>query len=545
MNAAPPYELIAWLTAPNNLLLALSVIIGVALLVYMFTFFAGGPSAQRARTPRSRSFANASSSWQLVLLAATGFVLSLASGYTTWKGMTNFTGEAVLSLMVTFGIQGVMLIVAWLIGESFATGMNRRLPDGRPAGRWDAIIGMLLAFAAVSALFYWVLQSYGAINWARGSPIEWNQFANVSAYFAVALLVIGVLAFNFKRGGELSVPYIQSTRVMVKNAVLWVMFIACMGTSVFFSYDALFTVIFPKEERARAAQLRAQNQVAGIVADIGSTIERRRLEEMGELFAKDGWKAYDSQLSSLYRNSQGAERAIEEHFERQMEARKQAIHQQQERIASAKSGAAGLRTKKISLTEELARLKSERPGLASDLATKKTELETRARGVDAKRVEAQAEAGGAEGTGKVGRGPVYRQRSEELRQLEAAYKIQQKRVADAQERISTVNGRIARMEAELAQIDGDIAKYSAETSTAESRIKMTEGQNADSDLPRVDPARVRQGFEKARTEFRQGPTRRCSSNAPICAVHLPQPLLQKSWCAASIAIPSRRPRLPP
>ena len=43
MNAAPPYELIAWLTAPNNLLLALSVIIGVSLLVYMFTFFAGGP----------------------------------------------------------------------------------------------------------------------------------------------------------------------------------------------------------------------------------------------------------------------------------------------------------------------------------------------------------------------------------------------------------------------------------------------------------------------------------------------------------------------
>ena len=66
------------------------------------------------------------SNWRLALLGATGIVLSLASGYTTWDGMRNFTGEAVLSMMVTFGIQGVMLIAAWLIGESFAIGMNQQ-----------------------------------------------------------------------------------------------------------------------------------------------------------------------------------------------------------------------------------------------------------------------------------------------------------------------------------------------------------------------------------------------------------------------------------
>lgn len=64
------------------------------------------------------------SSWQLALLGLTGIVLSIAAGMRTWEGMYNFTGEPVLSAMVTFGIQGIMLIVAWLIGESFATGMN-------------------------------------------------------------------------------------------------------------------------------------------------------------------------------------------------------------------------------------------------------------------------------------------------------------------------------------------------------------------------------------------------------------------------------------
>lgn len=69
--------------------------------------------------------------WQLTLLGTAALVLSLAGGWTTWDGMRNFTGEPVLSLMFTFGIHGVMLIVAWLIGESFATGMNQRSASGK------------------------------------------------------------------------------------------------------------------------------------------------------------------------------------------------------------------------------------------------------------------------------------------------------------------------------------------------------------------------------------------------------------------------------
>src|SRR5262245_3663560 len=69
--------------------------------------------------------------WQLTLLASTGIALSLASAYTTWDGLRNFTRAPLLSLAIAFGIQGVMLIVAWLIGESFAVGMNQRAADGR------------------------------------------------------------------------------------------------------------------------------------------------------------------------------------------------------------------------------------------------------------------------------------------------------------------------------------------------------------------------------------------------------------------------------
>src|SRR5262245_37112364 len=83
-------------------------------------------------------------SWQLTLLASTGIALSLASAYTTFDGLRNFTSAPLLSVFIAFGVQGVMLIVAWLIGESFAVGMNQRASGGRRLGLIDAIVGMLL-----------------------------------------------------------------------------------------------------------------------------------------------------------------------------------------------------------------------------------------------------------------------------------------------------------------------------------------------------------------------------------------------------------------
>ena len=94
--------------------------------------------------------------WQLTLLASTGIALSLASGYTTFDGLRNFTSAPLLSVFISFGIQGVMLIVAWLIGESFAVGMNQRASDGRRMRLVDASVGALLGVAFVGLVFYWV-----------------------------------------------------------------------------------------------------------------------------------------------------------------------------------------------------------------------------------------------------------------------------------------------------------------------------------------------------------------------------------------------------
>ena len=445
--------------------------------------------------------------WQLTLLASTGIALSLASGYTTFDGLRNFTSAPLLSVFISFGIQGVMLIVAWLIGESFAVGMNQRNSEGRRVRLVDASVGMLLGVAFVGIMFYWTLQQANAVSLTSSGGIkaDMGRFADVAMYFLLALVLVAMLAFGFRRGGDISTPYVQSLRLIVKNAVLWVMFLASMAASVFFSFDSHFNAIFPSEARKRAAEIRTTNQIGGVISDIGALTQKRQIEEAERLFDTEGWKAYDKQLTSLGQTAQGAQGEIEKYFVQRMEERRRAIAQQQERVATAQSGQAGLAGKKVSLAEELSRLKVERPTLAAEYGQHQSELDAKAREIDAKRVEGLAEDRGVEGTLKQGKGPVYRQRQAELATLQDQYKIKQERTNDAKKRLTAVETRIAQIERELSTIDGDLAKLKGEASTAEQRIKAAEAVSADDDAGKVDPARVLPAFERARAAFRQQP----------------------------------------
>ncbi len=451
--------------------------------------------------------------WQLSLLATAAALLSFASGWRTWDGMKNFTGEPVASLLMTFGVQAVMLIIAWLIGESFAAGLRTKRTSGNgKTGAWTqlepAIGGLIGALCAVGIIAA-IANAFGAFDGMLGperAKSGWIAFADKSLYIGVGLLVLATLLINHR--SDVIQPYVQSARLIAKNAMLWVMFLLCMATGVFFSFDSFFNSIFPASERSRAAEIRSQRQIGGVVNDIGVLAARRQAEESEALFRNPGWAAYEKNLAGLARASQGAEQEIERYFVDRMEAHKSAMAAQQERIATARSGQAGLASRKTVLVEELSRLKAERPALAAELAEKKTELDNRAKGVDAKRVETMAEERGAEGTLKVGQGPIYRQRRGELQQLQDAYKIQEERVRDAQKRMQAADTRIAQIEREVAAVDGDLAKLKGEADTASQRIAVAEQAKTGEggEMPKVDPARVRSAFERSLGDFRQEPT---------------------------------------
>ncbi len=460
------------------------------------------------------------SNWQLGLLGLTGLILSLASGYTTWDGMRNFTGEPLLSGMITFGIQGVMLIVAWLIGESFATGMNTQSQRAESRLVNPAIqtwlgtgIGLLLFIAGLALVMQWTGQA--DVRQASTDNLSWSKTGDKLLIFGFGLLMVALFALY--AASDLIRPYIQGSRVIIRNSMLWVMFLACMATSVFFSFDSLFTSIFPQSERVRAAELRAQNQVAGIVTDISQAIGERQSVEADALFQSEAWLTYEGQLNGLAKVAAESEGAIERYVNGQIESRRRAVKEQQERMTSAQSGQAGLAGKKISLTEEKGRLATQRPELATEFAAKKSELDLKAKDIDAKRVEAMAEDKGVEGTGKEGRGPVYRQRIAEFGLLQNTYKIAEERMKDAQKRLAAVDTRMTVIDRELAAIDGDLAKLKGEAETADQRIKLAEDTAKDDTGPMLDPARLMPAFEKAKSEFREVPsTERLAKVQGLC-----------------------------
>ncbi|MGE3065703.1 MAG: hypothetical protein AB7K67_08945 [Hyphomicrobiaceae bacterium] len=499
----PAFDLKGWvdyvlaaLTNPNTWLLIAAAVAAIWVLRRSARFF-----GRVGAVIEEMIFDN----WQLALLGAAAIVLSLASGWTTWDGLRNFSGYPMLSLAIAFGIQSVMLITAWLIGESFASGMSQQSASG--SSGWSrpllsAFVGVLL-FAVLSMI---VLQLSGVLSLSNPDTYRqgWTADADKLFYVLAALLVIAMLVLM--RGSDVAAPDLRSARVIAKNVVLWVMFLVCMSASVFFSFDSHFNALFPPAERVRASELRAQNQITGLVSDIEQTINKRRIEESEALFHTDGWTSYEASLVRLINVARDSTSEVERYFNDQIEDRNRAIKQQQERIATAQSGQAGLASKKIALTDELSRLRGERPTLAAEYAEKKNELDNRAKEIDAKRVEAMAEDRGVEGTLKEGKGPVYRQRMGELGKLQDYYKIGEERVKDAQKRLAASDTRISQLERELSAVDGELARFKGEAETANQRIKMAQDSVTGSSETRIDPSRMLPALENDRAEFRATPT---------------------------------------
>ena len=140
--------------------------------------------------------------WQLALLAATSVILSLASGWTTWDGLRNFTKEPVLSMMATFGIQGVMLITSWLIGETFARGATGETErDRNQSGRdrametahssFPLLIGAIILGLLVGAAYVMFgsedVKDFSAIY---GRGLTWTAMGLGSFLFVAFVLIV-------------------------------------------------------------------------------------------------------------------------------------------------------------------------------------------------------------------------------------------------------------------------------------------------------------------------------------------------------------------
>ncbi len=264
-------------------------------------------SRASGRSSKRRLFSN----WRLALLGQRGPAAVARRRLDDLGRHAQFHRRAVLSAMFTFGIHGVMLIVAWLIGESFATGMNQvRGPNGARVSPPIVALSVLGGGLVLAALVAYA---------DHGSASRTISFSTVlGGGGAVVLATVLVLMFS---KSDVVQPYAQGLRIVAKNvdAVGDVSRlhgnVACSSPST-----AASTSFSPRTSASARPRSAPRTRSRASSPTSAKRSRRRRITEAEHLFQSDGWKAYDTQLAALSKASEGAEAEIEAHFTRQMEA---------------------------------------------------------------------------------------------------------------------------------------------------------------------------------------------------------------------------------
>lgn len=382
--------------------------------------------------------------WRLLILAAASFVLSLASGWTTWDGMSNFTRAPVLSLLISVGIQGVMLISAWMLGEALVN----RFRASQSRKTWSYV----LAAAAAAAGLLLLARDAGS-TWAGwATSVDTASISHLALLAALCIAALAIIAVRTKRGP--AAP--GSSHSAVNTLTLSLMLLVCMATSVFFSFDSLFAAVFPTAERERASKIRALSEGNKILAEVIATAQHEQLTGKARVLGSSAWREYASRIDTLGTRLGKAEAALKEKavvLTAQVRNQSQQTRSRQIEVDLAKEQAERDEARSKQLLEER---RNETAALRSSLAALDKEIFETAQQITSKEGEAHAEELGIGATNKPGRGRQYQTITTSLEQL----RIAQKRLESGKVLYS------AKAAALTAEIDGMEKQLLAKTVSA-------------------------------------------------------------------------------
>ncbi len=378
---------------------------------------------------------------RLFLMGLTSLALSLASGWTTFEGMTNFTKSPVLCFLITFGVQGIMLVSAWMIGEALIALRDKK--DGKKAPEGSA-----------------------------------KQFISQVFHGPISIL---------------------------KVWLIWMVFLFSMAISVFFSFDSLFSSIFSSEERQRAGEIRTQSEVGAVLSELKNRVEERKFEAVDTLLKADGWKSYNVRLDQLSKIARSAPLLVEEQLLSKMRTEQAEIARHQEKFAQAQGQKASLKTRQQKLQQSISRLKADRPGTSAEVNELRTKLQAQQRLIDQKKAQALEEARGIGTTGREGEGPKFRAIKEAGRRLSAQAEVLKTQKDLASARLEALDNQIGKVSNELELINGEVAKIESEANVAQTFIEAQEKRQNETASKDLSSSAGIDHLDKSRDQFSQNP----------------------------------------
>ena len=414
--------------------------------------------------------------WRVGLLALTGLALSVASGITTWDGMTNFTNNAGLSFLITFGIQGVMLIAAFIIGKTFVDGI-RKLDEDQHSATGDFAKTLFGLFALVSLVgLAWAgltVLSTGREFWEVVAPAL-SAGSTLTGVIAIAALV-ALLLTAFRNVAAIR-PYIGGLSIVVANLPLWTMFLICMAISVFFSFDSLFNQILPQEARIANANIRMQSEVPDLVRAIANKTEREQKSGERALLTSKGWSNLNATLDTLLKEAEDVQQKIRTEEDQRIEQQSKQQAQTKAAIETSKFQIDQRKTRIASLNSQLEAIRQKLTAAQSALTAAEAQLVARNQELRTAQAASEAEARGVDGTGKAGRGPAWRALKEEEKKVEFRRDLAAADVKRARDAAAALDAQSKALLEQQANLIEERLQFEERMTVAQQKSGLTEQQ---------------------------------------------------------------------
>lgn len=447
--------------------------------------------------------ANSPFSLQLALLDTTAVALSVASGWTTWDGMTNFTDSEWLSLLITFGIQGVLLTTAWLIGETFARQQVEvhAVGTGSRASRSVRLAASVISFVALLMLVAAILSWFDLLPSGPGEVFKNNSSPAGLTGAALMLLLIATLLSHRDIGDV----YLASGRTILRNLPLWVMFLMCMAASVFFSFDSLFTRIFPPSERSRSADIRAQRDLAVVLAEARQQVAEVEADAVDAIFTSEAWKRYSAATQQILASARTATEALRDQRAEEVASAKQAATRQRSQLARLEAEQRTLKARQERQETDVAASRDNLVRIDARVSELTDKLSATINSLQDAQTAMESELQGVGRTGVAGRGPVYRELKRQTVQLQIdADALRRKLEKQTASRVQAAE-RIVRQEAAAAKMAGDLAQLASEISIKANQTNA--GAGAGGAAATVDTIKAATSrLTAAKLAFEQSPT---------------------------------------
>ncbi len=227
-------------------------------------------------------------------------------------------------------------------------------------------------------------------------------------------------------------------------------FVICLGTSVFFSWVALFESINDEDTQARTRQVRIQSAVEETVAALKTRGEIYQRDQMEALITSPAFVSWTNNVDRVSEEAMGARGALEASRDRlasDTAARIQALEAERARIMR---GEAADSERVASNERALERIEQDRQEIASRVSRLRQEVaDAEQRVVVQEGLMEGEETGGGDGR-SAGRGPVWRELRDQ-RNIFAAERDAKKRLYEgAQIELNQTVQRMEELRVEIA-----------------------------------------------------------------------------------------------